>query len=73
MSDETLSPEDFFTPEELIVQMGADELQELLTDMGFEATESMASSIQNLVKQLGSLEAAIALLSDDDSSMSRAA
>ncbi len=47
--------------------MSSDELQELLGEIGFEASESMARCIQNLVKQLGSLEAAIDVLSQDNS------
>ncbi len=60
------SNDDYLTPEELITQMSSDELQELLSEIGFEASESMARCIQSLVKQLGSLEAAINALSQDN-------
>lgn len=72
MSDDSLSPEDQMTPEELIVQMSVDELQELLGEMGFDATAEVAEWIQQLVKQLGSLEAAIDVL-DEAGTQSRAA
>ena len=72
MSDESLSPEDQLTPEELIIQMSPDELQELLGEMGLEATTETADSIQQLVKQLGSFEAAIGAL-DDSAPLTRAA
>ena len=71
-SSDGSSTEDYLTPEELITQMSSDELQELLCEIGFEASESMARCIQSLVKQLGSLEAAIEVLSQDKS-MQRAA
>ena len=66
-SSDGSSTEDYLTPEELITQMSSDELQELLWEIGFEASESMARCIQSLVKQLGSLEAAIEVLSQDKS------
>ena len=66
-SSDCSSTDNFLTPEELITQMSSDELQELLGEIGFEASESMARCIQNLVKQLGSLEGAIDVLSQDNS------
>lgn len=50
------------TPEELIAEMGADELCELLEELGVAATEDQAEGIQQLVARLGSLEAAIETL-----------
>ncbi|MGV3483100.1 MAG: hypothetical protein ACO1RT_01640 [Planctomycetaceae bacterium] len=47
------------TPEELIAAMTTEELQELLSEMGIEATESEANGIKSLVKQMGTLEAAL--------------
>jgi hypothetical protein len=64
-NSDSSSNEDYLTPEELITQMSSDELQELLGEIGFEASESMAQCIQDLVKQMGSLEAAINALSQD--------
>lgn len=53
------------TPEDLIEQMNIDELQELLADMGLEATRSTAIGVKELVQQLGSLEAAIIAVTDE--------
>lgn len=47
------------TPEELIAAMTTEELQELLEEMGIEATQSQASGIKSLVRELGTLEAAL--------------
>lgn len=57
MSDELISPE------ALICQMTSEELLELLEDMEIEATLDSASAIRDLVKDTGSLEAAIVALS----------
>ncbi len=62
------------TPEELIANMSTDELQELLGELGFDATDEQATGIKDLVAQLGSLEAAInALEVLDDLDARRAA
>jgi len=62
------------TPEELIANMNTDELQELLSELGFDATDEQAAGIKDLVAQLGSLEAAInALEVLDDMDIRRAA
>ena len=54
------------TTEDWIMQMDVGELQELLADMGLEeASRSTAAGVQELVKQLGSLEAAIIAVTDD--------
>ena len=53
------------TPEDLILQMEPDELQELLAEMGFPATAGMVQGIRQLVAELGSLDAAIVTLNDD--------
>ncbi|TWU66383.1 MULTISPECIES: hypothetical protein [Crateriforma] len=52
------------TPEELVLAMSVDELQELLADMGFEPTERLATSIRELVQHTGSLDASIVALHD---------
>ncbi|MEM9586279.1 MAG: hypothetical protein AAGA03_03280 [Planctomycetota bacterium] len=59
MSDEAL------TPEELVLRMDADELLELLEELGFSPTTESAHAIQTLVAEMGSLEAAIVALTDD--------
>lgn len=62
------------TPEELIANMSTDELQELLGELGFDASDEQAEGIKDLVAQLGSLEAAInALEILDDLDIRRAA
>jgi hypothetical protein len=67
--DETMQ-----TPEEMIAEMSTDELQELLGELGFDATDQQAAGIKQLVDQLGSLEAAIeALFQLDDEPGRRAA
>jgi hypothetical protein len=75
MDEMMQTPEELQTPEEMIAGMRTDELQELLEEMGFETTEEQASGIQQLVVQLGSLEAAIEALVelDDDGDARRAA
>lgn len=50
------------TPEELIAAMTTEELQELLGEMGLEATEAQAQGIKALVEQLGTLEAALEMI-----------
>jgi hypothetical protein len=50
------------SPEALIAAMTSDELQELLSEIGIEATESQALGIKSLVAQLGSLEAVLETL-----------
>ena len=50
------------SPEELIAAMSTEELQELLIEMDIEATESQAIGIKNMVKQLGTLEAALEII-----------
>ena len=50
------------TPEELIAAMTTEELQELLGEMGLEATEAQAQGIKTLVEQLGTLEAALEMI-----------
>ncbi len=61
------------TPEELIAAMTSHELQELLCELGFEATESQANGIKSLVKQLGTLEAALETIAGFSSETRRAA
>ncbi len=62
------------TPEELIANMSTDELQELLGELGFDATDEQAAGIKDLVAQLGSLEAAMGALEVlDDLDVRRAA
>lgn len=50
------------TPEELIACMSLDELQELLGELGFDASDEQTAGIQQLVGQLGSLEEAISAI-----------
>jgi|GEM_PF-1020889 len=67
--DETMQ-----TPEEMIAEMSTDELQELLGELGFDATDQQAAGIKQLVNQLGSLEAALETLFQlDDETGRRAA
>ncbi|MFM2001565.1 MAG: hypothetical protein RI963_991 [Planctomycetota bacterium] len=47
------------TLEDLIAQLRIPELVEVLEDLGIEANHEQAASIQKLVAQLGSVEAAI--------------
>lgn len=47
------------TPEDLIAQLSIPELVEVLEELGIEADHKQAASIQKLVAQLGSVEAAI--------------
>ena len=47
------------TLEDLIAQLRIPELVEVLEDLGIEADHQQAASIQKLVAQLGSVEAAI--------------
>lgn len=53
------------TPEDLILQMSREELQELLVDMGFDAGPGLVDGIRRLVEELGSLEAAVIALTDE--------
>lgn len=53
------------TPEDLIAQMNLEELQEVLAEMGLEASRSTAAGVQDLVRHLGSLEAALIAVTDD--------
>ena len=67
--DETMQ-----TPEDMIAEMSTDELQELLGELGFDATEQQAAGIQQLVHELGSLEGALETLFQlDDEAVRRAA
>lgn len=59
MSDESL------TPEELILSLSTEELVELLDDMGLESTPEVADGIRRLVAELGSVEAAVIALTDE--------
>lgn len=52
------------TPEELILMMSPDELEELLHNLGFEPKPETAKGIQALVAELGSLDAAIVAMTD---------
>lgn len=61
------------TPEELIAAMTTEELQELLGEMGLEASESQAYGIKSLVNQLGTLEAALEVIAGFESEGRRAA
>lgn len=53
------------TPEELILNLTTDELIELLEDMGLESSPAVADGIRRLVAELGSVEAAVIALTDD--------
>lgn len=53
------------TPEELILNMTNEELVELLEDMGLESDSAVADGIRRLVAELGSVEAAVIALTDD--------
>jgi len=53
------------TPEELILNMTNDELVELLEDMGLQSDPAVADGIRRLVAELGSVEAAVIALTDD--------
>ncbi len=64
MSEQPQSAEEMMTPEELILNMSTDELQELLDDMGLTASQEMAQCIQSLVRETESLEAAIEALAE---------
>jgi len=61
------------TPEELIAAMTVEELQELLGDMGINASESQVDSIKALVKQMGTLDAALETIASFQSDVRRAA
>jgi len=61
------------SPEELIAAMTTLELQELLDEMGFIATESQAEGIKNLVEQTGSLDAALETIAASETEVRRAA
>lgn len=50
------------TPEELIEAMSTQELQELLLELGIEATEAQANGIKQLVRQLGTLDEAFEVI-----------
>jgi len=66
--DETMQ-----TPEEMIAEMSTDELQELLGELGVDATEQQAAGVKQLVAQLGSLESAIETLFQLDEASGRRA
>lgn len=59
MDDESL------TPEELLLSMTNDELVELLEEMGLTSTFEVADGIRQLVAELGSVEAAVIALTDE--------
>jgi hypothetical protein len=61
------------SPEALIAAMTSDELQELLSEIGIEATESQVMGIKSLVAQLGSLEAVLETLESFQADARRAA
>lgn len=61
------------SPEQLISAMTTEELQELLLELGLEATESQAISVKNLVKQFGSLDVAMEFIGSFDREARRAA
>lgn len=61
------------SPEELIAAMTTLELQELLDEMGFIATESQAEGIKSLVEQTGSLDAALETIAGFETEVRRAA
>lgn len=61
------------TPEELITAMTTLELQELLDEMGFNASEAQADCIKNLVSQMGSLDAALETIAAFETEVRRAA
>ncbi len=61
------------SPEQLIVAMTNEELQELLSELGLEATESQAISVKNLVKQFGSLDVAMEFIGSFEREARRAA
>jgi hypothetical protein len=58
--------DDYLSPEELILQMSRDELQELLGEIGLTASRPMAECIKQLVYSLGTFEAAILALTQID-------
>lgn len=61
------------SPEALIAAMTSDELQELLSEIGIEATESQVLGIKSLIQQLGSLEAVLETLESFQSESRQAA
>ncbi len=61
------------SPENLIAAMSTIELQELLNELGIDASESQAIAIQGLVRQLGSLDAVLDLIGGLSSESCRAA
>lgn len=61
------------SPEDLIAQLSIPELVEVLEDLGIEADYKKAASIQKLVGQLGSVEAAIEAVQELGNSQDRRA
>ncbi len=61
------------SPEQLIAAMTNEELQELLSELGLEATESQAISVKNLVRQFGSLDVAMEFIGSFEREARRAA
>ena len=61
------------SPEQLIAAMTTEELQELLSELGLEATESQATSVKNLVRQFGSLDVAMEFIGSFEREARRAA
>lgn len=61
------------TPEDLIAQLSIPELVEVLEELGIEADHEQAASIQKLVAQLGSVEAAIEVVQELGDSWDRRA
>ena len=64
MQNENVS-EPHLRAEDLILQMSPDELQELLGEMGFSTTAETIRGIRQLIAELGSLDAAIVALTDE--------
>jgi hypothetical protein len=61
------------TPEELIAGMAPDEICELLEEIGIEVDRDEASSIQRLIADLGSLDAALQAFGGEDDAQKNAA
>lgn len=61
------------TPEELIAAMTTEELQELLSEIGIDASASQINSIKGLVAQMGTLDLALETIMAFQNDVRRAA
>ncbi len=61
------------TPEELIAAMTTEELQELLSEIGIDASVSQVNSIKGLVLQMGTLDLALETMMAFQNDVRRAA